>query len=289
MKRFYDIRNDRTADFNYRFIQPPQIAYFVTTLDEFGNVNATPVTLGTCNGATPADGERPGEYYLTFSMGTTSQNEPGNANHPRDGYINLMAGDEAVVSYVGKDLIREAVIANLPLPRGISELDVAGLHTFPSTHISVPSIRECPINIECTITDRIPLGNHYMLFIAKAVGISVDDDLIRKDDDGYGVLHIDPAFELNINRDRSKNNRLHFGFIDTKDVKVPGDDFGSSVDWVGTFDRFIDSEFKRGKITKEEVAEIHRLTDAFRRDRGNDVIKRRLTALLGKAVRGKHP
>jgi flavin reductase (DIM6/NTAB) family NADH-FMN oxidoreductase RutF len=287
MKQFYDIKNDRTADFNYRFIQPPQIAYFVTTLDEFGNVNATPVTLGTCNGATPPDGGQAGEYYLTFSMGTKSQSEPGNANHPRDGYINLMANDEAVVSYVGKDLIEETVIANLPLPRGISELDVAGLHTFPSTNIDVPSIRECPINIECTITDRIPLGNHYMLFVAKAVGISVDDDLIREDDDGYGVLHIDPAFELDINRDRSKNNRLHFGFIDKNDVRIPGDDFGSFIDWVGSFDHFIDSEFRRGKITEEEVSEIHRLAHEFKRERGNADIKRRLTVLLKKAIKGK--
>lgn len=275
--------------FNYRFIQPPQIAYFVTTEDEFGNVNATPLTLGTCNGATPPDGKHAGEYFLTFSMGTKSQNEEGNANHPRDGYINLLKSDEAVISYIGKDLINEAIMANLPLPRGISELDVAGLHTFPSTNISVPSIRECAINIECTITNRLPLGEHYMLFVAKAVGVSVDDDLIHKDRDGYGVLHIDPAFELNINQDKSKNNRLHFGFIDKNDVMIPGDDFGSLIDWVGTFENFIDSEFKRGKITKEEVDEIKQLTEDFKDDRGNSRIKRRLTALLKKAIKGKKP
>lgn len=284
MKQFFDIEHDKTCVFNYRFIQPPQIAYFVTTKDEYNNVNTTPVTLGTCNAATfPKDGLL-GEFYISFSMGTQHQNEPGNENHPRDGYINLLKSDEAVVSYIGKDLLNQAIVANMPFPRGISELEVAGLNVFDSTNINVPSIKECPINMECKIIERIKLGKYYMLFVAKVVGLSVDQTLIDKDKDGAGVLHIDPVFELNINQEKSKNNRLHFGMIDSSNILIPGDEFGSKNDWVGTFDHFINSEFERGKINEEERLKILKLSTDFKKDRSNKTIKKELTMLLKKAI-----
>lgn len=284
MKTFFDVKNDENCLFNYRYIQPPQIAYFVTTKDEYGNVNSTPVTLGTCNAATfPKDGNL-GEFYLTFSMGTKAQNEEGNENHPRDGYINLLRDDEVVISYIGKKLLNSALIANQPFPHGISELDVAGLKTFSSTNISVPSIVECPINIECKVTQRIALGNYYMLFVAKVVGISVDQELQQKDVDGYGVLHIDPVFELNINQRKSKNNRLHFGYIDRSRIDVPGDDLGSEVDWVGTYENFLNSEVKRGKISEMEKKKIQDLSEEFKWNRSNKILKNELTTLLKKAV-----
>ncbi len=288
-KEFFNIEGDKEVKFNYRFIQPPQIAYFVTTKDEFGNINSTPITLGTCNAATfPKDGNF-GEFYLTFSMGIKSQNDIGNKNHPRDGYINLLNHSEAVVSYIGEDLLQEAIIANMPLPRGISELDIAGLNTYPSRNISVPSIKECPINIECKIIEKIKLGNYYMLFIAKVVGISVDKELIEKDKDGYGVLHINPVFELNINQKKSKNNRLHFGMINSKKILVPGDNFGSTIDWVGTYDNLLRSEFNRGKISKEEFNHIKELTEIFKNDRSNKTVKDELTKLLKKGITGRNP
>lgn len=283
-KQFFDIENDLNVDFNYRYIQPPQIAYFVTTEDEFGNLNSTPVTLGTCNSANlPRQGKK-AEFYYSFSMRSKATFDPDDINQPRDGYINLLKSDELVISYIGKDIMRQSIIANLPLPRGISELEVAGLHTFASKNISVPSILECPINIECKVIDRVRLGEYYMLFVCKAVGMSVDQDLIAKDKDGLGVFHIKPLFELNITKTSSGNTRLNYGEIDYKKLMIPGDDFGSMGDWIGTFEHFIDSEYQRGKITIEEKKEIIDLKKVFKKDRSNNEIKDKLTNLIKKAV-----
>jgi flavin reductase (DIM6/NTAB) family NADH-FMN oxidoreductase RutF len=283
-KQFFDISNDLKVDFNYRYIQPPQIAYFVTTKDEFGNLNSTPVTLGTCNSANmPRDG-RAAEFYYSFSLRSKATHDVEDINRPRDGYINLLKSDELVISYIGRDIMRESIIANLPFPRGISELDVAGLNTFPSTNISVPSIKECPINIECKVINRVQLGEYYMLFICKAVGVSVDEELIAKDKDGLGVFHINPLFEINISNTESANTRLNYGEMDYKKISVPGDDFGSKGDWIGTFSHFIDSEYQRGKITSIEKTEILDLAKAFKKDRSNQVIKNKLTELIKKAV-----
>lgn len=283
-KQYFDIQNDTNVMFNYRYIQPPQIAYFVTTMDEFGNTNSTPVTLGTCNSANlPQDG-KPAEFYMSWAMGIKANNEPGSVNHPRDGFINLMSSDEVVISYIGKDLIKESIIANMPLPRGISETDVAGLHMFPSTNISVPSIKECPINIECKIVNRVQLGDNYMMYIAKVVGLSVDEELIKKDTDMLGVYHINPIFEVNITKTEAGNVRLNYGEMDHNKISVPGDDFGSIGDWVGSFEHFVESELTRGKITKEEYQEIMELKRLFKKDRSNKDIKIKLTTLLKKAI-----
>jgi hypothetical protein len=283
-KQFFDILNDIEADFNYRYIQPPQIAYFVTTMDEFGNLNSTPVTLGTCNSANLPRAGKLAEFYYSFAMRNKATNDSDDINRPRDGYINLLNSDEVVISYIGKDIMRESIITNLPLPRGISELDIAGLSTFPSTNVSVPSIMECPINIECKVINRMQLGEYYMLYVCKAVGISVDTTLIEKDTDGLGVFHIDPLFEINISETEIGNTRLNYGEMDYHKISVPGDDFGSIGDWVGTFEHFIDSECIRGKISKSEKEEILNLAKQFKKDRSNNDIKIKLTELIKKAV-----
>lgn len=283
-KQYFDILNDLEVDFNYRFIQPPQISYFVTTKDQYGNLNSTPATLGTCNSANMPRGGRAAEFYYTFSLRNRPTNEAYDLNRPRDGYLNLVKDDEVVISYIGKQIMRESIITNLPFPRGISELDIAGLHTFPSKNVSVPSIKECPINIECKIIDRIQLGNYYMLYVCKAVGISVDQDLIEKDTNGLGVFNIEPLFEIDISETESGNQRLRYGEMDYKNISTPGDDFGSIGDWVGTFEHFIDSEYQRKKITLEEKQLIFELDKQFKKDRGNQEIKKQLTDLIKKAV-----
>lgn len=283
-KKFFDIENDILTLFNYRYIQPPQIAYFINTMDEFGNLNSTPVTLGTCNSANLPRGKHPAEFYLSFSLGAVAITDEGNQNHPRDGYINLLHSDEVVISYIPKSIMMESIVANLPFPRGISELDVAGLHSFDSKFVKVPSIVECPINIECKIINRIPLGKYYMMYVAKAVGLSVDQALIDLDQDGLGVFHINPIFEVNITKTEQGNIRLNYGEMDAHKISVPGDNFGSTHDWVGTFEHFVSSEHKRGKITEDEKTEILRLSKLFHHNRGNQELKNKLTALLKIAV-----
>ena len=283
-KQYFDIANDNSVEFNYRYIQPPQISYFVTTMDEYGNVNSTPATLGTCNSANLPRSGKNAEFYYTFALRNKATNEEYDVNRPRDGFINLLKSDEVVISYIGKDIIRESIIANLPLPRGISELDVAGLHTFQSKNVAVPSILECPINIECKVINRMQLGEYYMLYVCKVVGLSVDKELIEKDKNGLGVVHIKPLFEINISETKSGNQRLNYGEMDYDSFLTPRDNFGSHGDWIGTFEQFIDSEYQREKISLKEKQLILEPGKEFKKDRSNKEIKDRLTKLIRKAI-----
>ena len=70
---FYDIEKNGLVDpiakspLNTRFIEPPIITYFVTTIDTYGNINVTPVSLGTHMGFNPSkEGGRVG--YFSFSL-----------------------------------------------------------------------------------------------------------------------------------------------------------------------------------------------------------------------------
>ncbi|HGJ63969.1 TPA: flavin reductase family protein, partial [bacterium] len=43
------------------------------------------------------------------------------------------------------------------------KFEKAGLTPIPSRIVSVPSIKECPINIECRVRQQIALGSHIIL------------------------------------------------------------------------------------------------------------------------------
>src|SRR6056297_2901331 len=255
----YDFE-DLNLDINYRWLQPPQIAYFVTTCDEAGNVNATPVTLGTLVAASLPRNGRPGEFFFTFALGRVDIHDEGNEINARHGFLNLQSRGECVISYIGKDVARESTVAGLPIPRGISEIEVAGLTELPSKRVAPPGIAECPVNMEAVVVSSSPLGSYYQLYVVKIVGAQVDSAYVQQDR-GCGVLAIDPLFEVLIDRDteRDGTTRLSYAKIDPDSLTSMGEGMGCSEDWIGTFPKWVESEVERGKITREEGEKILKL------------------------------
>ena len=56
----------------------------------------------------------------------------------------------------------------------------------PASKISVPLVKECPVNIECKTRHRLDLGMHTM-FIGEAVAVHADEDIL----DEKGVISLD--------------------------------------------------------------------------------------------------
>ena len=54
--------------------------------------------------------------------------------------------------------------------------------------IDVPLIEESPVNIECRVTQTLPLGSHTM-FVAEVVHVAVD----RRYMDEKGTFHLEKA------------------------------------------------------------------------------------------------
>ena len=61
------------------------------------------------------------------------------------------------------------------------------LTAVPGNKVHCPLIAESPVNIECRVTRKIPLGSHDM-FLAEVV--SVDIDPVYMDEKGDGNIHL---------------------------------------------------------------------------------------------------
>jgi len=153
------------------------------------------VTLGTCIGASFPRDNRPGEYYFSFSLSCAKLPDEGNTLEIRHGLYNLEKVPECVISFIPAALMRQSTLTGLPIPRGISEIDVAGLSSLPSKKVRPSGIAECPINLEATVFQKIRLGHYYTHYLCKIIAVSVDEELLAKDRLGFGSLEIDPLFE----------------------------------------------------------------------------------------------
>jgi flavin reductase (DIM6/NTAB) family NADH-FMN oxidoreductase RutF len=267
-----------------RWVQPPQITYFVTTMDRQGNVNSTPVTMGTCVGP-----------LTHFAFSLSNLGKPGFEKSDRQdlkhAYYNLKEIPECVISYVGHDLLRESWITGMPIPRGISEIEVAGLTPLPSAKVAPPGIAECPINLEARVVSTHLMPPVHTLYICDIVGFSVDEHYVERDMaewNGMGVLAIDPLFEVIIDPGTTGNTRLVYARMDMESIERCPEDVGCEGDiWIGRFEQWMEAERNRGKMTDEELAEILALRRRWEADRdpvGNGAIKAELTRRLRRIV-----
>ena len=69
--------------------------------------------------------------------------------------------------------------------RDTDKINACGFHVSPSQKLAVPIIDECPVSLECRITESKLLGSHTM-FLAEIVGIDVDEHFI----DSKGKLNL---------------------------------------------------------------------------------------------------
>ena len=94
---------------------------------------------------------------------------------------------EFVINLVTEKLIRSCDWCGVKSGRDVDKFKFCHLTARPAETLeNAPLIEESPVNIECRVTQKIPLGSHDM-FLAEVV--SVDIDLSYMDDKG--------KFELN--------------------------------------------------------------------------------------------
>lgn len=72
--------------------------------------------------------------------------------------------------------------------RDVDKIEKFNLTLEEGIHIDVPSIGECPVALECSVKEILPLGSHHM-FIAEVVQVKVEETLV----DSNGKIHFDKA------------------------------------------------------------------------------------------------
>lgn len=72
--------------------------------------------------------------------------------------------------------------------RDVNKFALTGLTAVPSSKVKAPHIKECPVSMECKVTEVKSYGTHDM-FIAEVVSVEVDEKYI----DDKGALNLEKA------------------------------------------------------------------------------------------------
>ena len=86
---------------------------------------------------------------------------------------------EFVINLTTKYLAYKTDLAGVKSGRDIDKFEVLKLTKEKGNEVSVPLIKESPVNIECKVTEIKELGSHHM-FIAKVLCVDVDEKYLDK-------------------------------------------------------------------------------------------------------------
>ena len=95
----------------------------------------------------------------------------------RHSYTLLKETGEFVINLVPAALAEACDYCGMVTGRKVNKWEKCGLTKEASSTISVPRIAECPMALECRVTDVLPLGTHDM-FMADITKVVLDESLL---------------------------------------------------------------------------------------------------------------
>ncbi|MBN2158128.1 MAG: flavin reductase family protein [Spirochaetes bacterium] len=140
-------------------------------------LNPVPVVMVTC-----ADKAGKPNIITIAWTGTVCSDPPMvsiSVRPERYSHALISERKQFVVNLVTRSLVRAADFCGVKSGRKVDKFRATGLSAEPATSVGVPLIAESPVNIECDVTEVIPLGSHDM-FLAKIVAVDVDEKFINK-------------------------------------------------------------------------------------------------------------
>lgn len=82
-----------------------------------------------------------------------------------------------VINIPSSDIVKKADICGIQSGKDTDKFTICGFTGIASSKISSPMIKECPVNIECTLKDIVRLGAHDM-FIGEVVATHADEEVL---------------------------------------------------------------------------------------------------------------
>jgi len=126
-------------------------------------------------------GEKPNIITIAWA-GTTNSDKPMvsiSIRPERYSYDIIKETGEFVINLTTKDLVYATDYRGVKSGRNIDKFKEMNLTPNPSVAVSCPGIAESPVNIECKVTQIVPLGSHD-LFLAEVVQVTVDEKYMDK-------------------------------------------------------------------------------------------------------------
>lgn len=98
----------------------------------------------------------------------------------RYSYNIIKEKKEFVINLTPSALAKKADWCGIYTGKRVDKFKECGFTKEKASKVGAPLISECPISIECKVTDIIPLGSHDM-FLADIVAVNVEKSLLEGD------------------------------------------------------------------------------------------------------------
>ena len=95
----------------------------------------------------------------------------------RHSYSLLRRHGEFVINLATVEMARKVDFCGIYTGAKVNKFKECGLTPVASKEVTVPSIAECPLSLECRVVEVIPMGTHDV-FIADIVGVSCDEAML---------------------------------------------------------------------------------------------------------------
>ena len=154
-----------------------------------GNMlNPTPVVMVSC-------GSTLDEYnIITIAWAGTVCSDPPmcsiSVRPERYSYDIIKREGSFVINLVNKQLAPFADWCGVRSGRKYNKFVETGLTPIRATNVNAPMIEESPVNLECKVTQIIPLGSHDM-FLAEVVAVHVNEKLFSPKTDAIDLRRAD--------------------------------------------------------------------------------------------------
>ena len=141
----------------------PRPIAFVTTLSRDGATNLAPFSFFNGVSSDPP----------VVSIAVASKKDGSR----KDTWRNIEETGEYVINVVVPELMDAVIIGARELPHGVSELELSGLKTLPSTKVKPPRLEASPINLERTLL-RIVEVEGTALILGRVVMVHAKDEIV---------------------------------------------------------------------------------------------------------------
>jgi len=98
----------------------------------------------------------------------------------RHSYGLIRESGEFTVNLPTVDLVRVTDYCGVVSGRDVDKFKEAKLTPFAGSQVSAPLVAECPLGLECKVTQTIELGSH-TLFLAEIVAVQVSEEFVNAD------------------------------------------------------------------------------------------------------------
>lgn len=106
----------------------------------------------------------------------------------RHSYNMLKEGGECVINLPSVSLAKTVDFVGIYTGKKMDKFERCNLTKKKSEKVAPPTIAECPVALECRVTDILPMGSHDV-FIADIVSVSCHEDILDSD----GKMHFERA------------------------------------------------------------------------------------------------